>query len=88
MISRYGSRAKFVEAVTQRLGTDIHPRPPGWERVIEALEANPGPNNTKILAKIEKVMDALQNPKLYAEVLGTRGIWSRPARRPTSTTRC
>ena len=70
VISRYGSRAKFVEAVTQRLGTDIHPRPPGWERVIETLEANPGPNNAKILAKIEKVMDALQNPKLYAEVLG------------------
>ncbi len=70
VISRYGSRAKLVEAVTQKLGTDIHPRPPGWERVIEALKANPGPNNTEILAKIEKVMDALQDPKLYGEVLG------------------
>jgi hypothetical protein len=70
VISRYGSRAKFVEAVTKKLGTDIHPRPPGWERVIEALKANPGKNNIKILARIEKVMDALQNPKLYAKVLG------------------
>ena len=70
VISRYGSRAKFVEAVTKKLGTDIHPRPPGWERVIEALKANPGSNNIKILARIEKVMDALQNPKLYAKVLG------------------
>ncbi len=70
VISRYGSRAKFVEAVTQKLGTGSDPRPPGWERVIEALKANPGPNNTKILTKIEKVMDALQDPKLYGEVLG------------------
>ena len=41
VISRYGSRAEFVEAVTKKLGTDIHPRPPGWERVIEALESEP-----------------------------------------------
>jgi len=38
--------------------------------VIEALEATPGPNNEKIRGMIEQVMDALQNPKHYGEVLG------------------
>jgi hypothetical protein len=70
VISRYGSRAKFIEVVTEKLGTNIARRPPGWERVIEALEANPGPNNEKIRGMIEDVMDALQSPRLYAEVLG------------------
>ena len=68
--SRYRSREEFVEAVTKMLGTDIPSRPLGWEHVIEALKANPGPNNVKIRARIEKVMDALQDPKLYAKVLG------------------
>ena len=40
--------------------------PPGWERVIESLEANPA----ELLVQVEKVMDALQNPKLYGDVLG------------------
>ena len=70
LVSRYGSRAKFVKVVTEKLRTENRGRPPGWERVIEALKANPGPNNTAIMAKIGKVMDALQNPRLYAEVLG------------------
>jgi hypothetical protein len=70
LISRYGSRAKFVKVVTEKLRTENRGRPPGWERVIEALKASPGPNNAEILAKIGKVMDALQNPGLYAEVLG------------------
>jgi hypothetical protein len=70
VISRYGSRAKFVEAVTKKLGTTNPDRPPGWNRVREALLANPRKNNIKILAKIEKVMDALQNPEHYGKVLG------------------
>lgn len=69
-IADYLKKWKFVKAVTKKLGTATRGRPPGWKRVKEALRANPGPNNKKILAKIEKVMNALQNPKLYGEVLG------------------
>jgi hypothetical protein len=73
VISRYGTRAKFVEVVTENLVKKIGNntgRPPGWERVIEALDADPRPNNQKIRGMIEDVMDALQSPRLYAEVLG------------------
>jgi hypothetical protein len=66
----YRSRQAVVEAVEKRLTAAGMARPPGWERVIEALKASPGPNNEKILAKIETVMGALQNPRFYAEVLG------------------
>ena len=71
LMSRYGSRAKFVKVVTDKLRTANRGRPPGWERVIEALNANRGPNNTEILVKIEKVMDALQNHELLRK--GARG---------------
>ena len=84
VISRYGSRAEFVEAVTKKLGTTNPGRPPGWERVREALLANPRTappgwerviesleaNPAELLVQVEKVMDALQNPKLYGDVLG------------------
>ena len=66
----YRSREAVVEAVEKRLAAAGLQRPPGWERVLEALKANPGHYNNQILANIGTVMDALQNPKLYAEVLG------------------
>jgi hypothetical protein len=65
----YRSREAIVEAVETRLAAAGLQRPPGWERVLEALKANPGHYNNQILASIETVMNALQNPKLYAQVL-------------------
>ena len=84
VISRYGSREEFVKAVTKKLGTANRGRPPGWERVREALLANPRTappgwerviesleaNPAELLIQVEKVMDALQDPKVYGEVLG------------------
>ena len=69
-IHLYRTREDVVKAVEKKLTAAGAQRPPGWERVIEALRANPGPNNAEILKTIEQVMGALQNPKLYAEVLG------------------
>jgi hypothetical protein len=69
-IHLYRTREAVVEAVEKKLTAAGAQRPPGWERVIEALRANPGPNNAEILKTIDKVMGALQNPKLYGEVLG------------------
>ena len=66
----HAGKAAFLKAVRDRLGTVPRGRPPGWERVIEALNRTPGRNNRKIRAVVEHVMDALQDPKRYSEVLG------------------
>jgi hypothetical protein len=70
VIQRFRSRAEFVDAVERKLTTAGTRRPPGWHLVAEALEATPSQINRQILEKLETVMDGLQNPKLYAEVLG------------------
>ena len=70
LLKRYGSRAEVVKAVEKRLATAGTARPIGWERAFEALLATPSRINRKIIAQLDKVMSALQNPKLYAEVLG------------------
>jgi hypothetical protein len=66
----FANKAAFLKAVRDKLGTVPRTRPPGWERVIEALNKTPGRNNKKIRAMVEDVMDALQDPKRYEEVLG------------------
>jgi hypothetical protein len=84
LILGFRSRAEFERAVMEKLSTVHRGRPPGWERVIEALERHTAPrgwervieslgekvNPAGILDKTEKVMDILQNPKFWAEVLG------------------
>ena len=51
VISRYGSREEFVKAVTEKLRTANPGRPPGWERVREALLANPRYRSTRLGAR-------------------------------------
>jgi hypothetical protein len=71
LLQKYKTRAEFVNAIETRLAVPgITARPIGWERAVEALRAFGGRVNKKVLEKLDRVMSALQNPKLYAEVLG------------------
>jgi hypothetical protein len=70
MLRKYKTRAEFVQAIETRLAVSGTARPIGWERAFEALRANGGRVNKRILEKLDRVMSALQNPKRYAEVLG------------------
>lgn len=70
MLKKYSSRADVVKAIEKRLAVAGTARPIGWERAFEALRANPSRINRKIIEQLDRVMSALQGPKLYAEVLG------------------
>ena len=69
VISRYGSSPKFVEAVTQKLGTGIL-----RVHLVGACDrgtpGEPGPKTPRSWTRSRRSWNALQNPKLYAEVPG------------------
>ena len=66
----YGSRAEVVKAVKDALEGIRGAMPRSWQLVKDALQANGGEANAKILGLVDKYMRAMRNPKHWAEVMG------------------
>jgi len=69
LVLGYGSRAEVVKDVVKALKEIQSDMPRGWQLVKDALRANGGKNNAKILALVDKYMGALRDPKHWAEVM-------------------
>jgi hypothetical protein len=66
----YGSRAEVVKAVKEALEEIRGAMPGSWELVRDALKANGGEANARILGLVNKYMRAMRNPEHWAEVMG------------------
>ena len=66
----YGSRAEVVKAVKDALEEIRGAMPRSWQLVKDALQANGGEANAKILGLVDKYMRAMRNPQHWAEVMG------------------
>ena len=77
----FRSRAEAQRTVEKELAATRRDLPERWDLVKEALTANPGPNNRKILALLDDRMNALRDPKGWSEVLAD--IWEHAAEMPT-----
>jgi len=69
-LSAFASRQEFRRRMLERLARLQRERPPGWPLVDEALKLEPDQAvRSEIAGLLERVMDALQNPELYADEL-------------------
>ena len=80
LVLGYGSRAEVVKDVVKAMGEIQGDMPRGWQLVKDALIANGGKNNRKILALLDKYMGALRDPKHWAEVVAD--VWEAAGKMP------
>jgi hypothetical protein len=69
LVLGYGSRSEVVKDVVKAMGEIQGDMPRSWQLVKDALIANGGRNNRRILALVDKYMGALRDPKHWAEVM-------------------
>jgi hypothetical protein len=80
LVLGYGSRAEVVKDVAKAMGEIQGDMPRSWQLVKDALIANGGRNNRKILALVDKYMGALRDPKHWAEVIAD--VWEAAGKMP------
>jgi hypothetical protein len=80
LVLGFGSRAEVVKKVVKAMEQIRSDMPRGWQLVKDALIANGGPNNRKLLALVDKYMGALRDPKHWAEVMAD--AWEIAAKMP------